>query len=337
MSNGCWPAIVFCMESRSRTSTASGAACWPRERIASAASSISFDVRAANVTCAPASASAEAAARPMPRPPPVTSARLPSSRNEGVEVRSTAIFCHAPGHPRLSVVPLSKTWMAATSPAMTTSFGRLGIGHVAAAVAAHADIRLFSVTEETFEHAQSRAIFADHGAGFVGQNFLVGTRLHEFADPQTASIARRLFRRQRVVGADHLVTIGNVGPWPKEQRTEVSHAVEEYVRVACHNLHVLRCHAGCFVTHLPPVVEDDHFPRVLPGLAGRVRGGKYRQQSLDFLHRLAREFFGVGDEDSRGGRAVLCLTKQIGGADFTIDAVVGNDESFGRPGKQVDA
>ena len=73
----------------------SGSAFCPRARMASAASSISFAVRAASVTCAPASASAEAAARPMPRPAPVTSARLPSRRKEGVLVSSTvmAIVC----------------------------------------------------------------------------------------------------------------------------------------------------------------------------------------------------------------------------------------------------
>ena len=46
-------------------------------------------VRAASVTCAPASARAPAAARPMPRPAPVTSARLPSRRKEGAVATST--------------------------------------------------------------------------------------------------------------------------------------------------------------------------------------------------------------------------------------------------------
>ncbi len=64
----------------------------PRARIASAAASISLVVRAASVTCAPAAASAEAAASPMPRPPPVTSARLPSRRKEGVLARSTGMI-----------------------------------------------------------------------------------------------------------------------------------------------------------------------------------------------------------------------------------------------------
>ena len=47
-------------------------------------------VRATRVTVAPASASAAAAASPIPRPAPVTSARRPSSRNEGVRGSVTA-------------------------------------------------------------------------------------------------------------------------------------------------------------------------------------------------------------------------------------------------------
>ena len=75
-------ASAFLAASMSVTSSTSASAFSPRARIAAAASSISFLVRAASVTCAPAAASADAAASPMPRPPPVTSARLPSRRNE---------------------------------------------------------------------------------------------------------------------------------------------------------------------------------------------------------------------------------------------------------------
>ena len=43
-----------------------------------------------------------------------------------------------------------------------SSLRRLRIGHVAAAIAAHAHIGLLGVRDEAFEHAQPRAIFADH-------------------------------------------------------------------------------------------------------------------------------------------------------------------------------
>src|ERR1051326_6519169 len=77
-------ASVFRTVSMFVTSSTMASAFSPRALIAAAASSISALVRATSVTCAPAAASADAAASPMPRPPPVTSARLPSRRNEGV-------------------------------------------------------------------------------------------------------------------------------------------------------------------------------------------------------------------------------------------------------------
>src|SRR5215475_4068185 len=59
------------------------------------------------------------------------------------------------------------------------------------------------MTEEALQHAKPRTIFADHGAGLVGQHFLVGAGLHELADPQAPGVPRRFFRRQRVIGTNH--------------------------------------------------------------------------------------------------------------------------------------
>src|SRR3546814_7243548 len=59
--------------------------------MAIAAASISSPERAARVTSAPACASAAANARPMPLPAPVTSARRPSNRNEGVLGKSMSL------------------------------------------------------------------------------------------------------------------------------------------------------------------------------------------------------------------------------------------------------
>src|SRR5262249_45361085 len=243
ISNGACSAIAFLAASTSRTSSVRCAAFCPRARIASAACSISFVVRAASVTSAPASASAEAAARPMPRPAPVTSARLPSSRKEGVLVSSIAMLVMpglVPGihvfksyhyqrrgwHAQLGLARVAQgrylpqvgyTRLAVTSPAMTGLFRRLGVGHVAAPVAPHTNIRLLGMTEKAFQHAETRAIFADHGAGFVGEHFLVDACFHDFAHPQPTGVARRFLRRQRVVSADHLVAIGDVGARPKKQ------------------------------------------------------------------------------------------------------------------------
>src|SRR5580704_14443876 len=194
------------MDSTSVTSSAIASALSPRARIAAAAASISALVRAASVTRAPASASADAAASPMPRPPPVTSARLPSRRKEGVLARSIDMI-HLP------------------------SFRRLAVRHVAAAVAAHADIGLFGMRNKTFEHAQPRADLADPGAGLVGEHFLIGAGFEEFADPQAAGIARGLFGRQRMIGADDFIAIGNIGARAEEQRAVVFHVVEKIIRI----------------------------------------------------------------------------------------------------------
>src|SRR5665213_2105680 len=211
------------------TSSVSASASCPRARIACAASSISLDVRAASVTAAPASASAAAAVSPMPRPAPVTSARMPSRRKEGVLVNSTTMQ-------RMLSYPSPERggWMRAKRAAgwghglaphlvafgdhpppsgggISKSFRRLCVGHVAAAIAAHANISLLGMGDEAFQNAKPRAVFADHGGSLIGQHLLIGARLEKLADPEPAGEARVLLGRQRVVGADHLVAIGDIG------------------------------------------------------------------------------------------------------------------------------
>src|ERR1700738_5440159 len=88
---------------------------------------------------------------------------------------------------------------------------RLGVADVAPAVAAHAYVRLLGVAEEAFQHAQARAIFADLRACLIGEHLLIGAGFEKLADPKAAGVARRLLGRQRVVGADYLVAIGDVG------------------------------------------------------------------------------------------------------------------------------
>src|ERR1700682_412348 len=62
------------------------------------------------------------------------------------------------------------------------SLRRLPIRHVAAAVATDAEIGLLGMGDKAFEHAQPRAIFADHGARLVGAHFLIGGGFEELAD-----------------------------------------------------------------------------------------------------------------------------------------------------------
>ena len=183
-------AMEACIAGRSVTSNWTAWATPPASTIASRAASISAIVRAARMTSAPACASAAAAARPRPLPAPVTSARFPSRRR--------AAF----GESR--------------------SFSGLRVGHVSPAVAAHADVGLLGVAGEAFQHAEPRAVLADRSARRVGQNALVGEGLEELADPKPAGVAGGLLGRQRMVGADHLVAVGDVGARSEEQRSVIA-------------------------------------------------------------------------------------------------------------------
>src|SRR3984893_13251512 len=89
--------------------------------------------------------------------------------------------------------------------------------------------------------------------------------------------------------------------------------------------------------HLGIVVADDDFAKVLPSLASGIGGWQNRQQTLYLGHRLAGKLFRIGDQDRRRGWSMLGLTQKIGGADFAVDAVIGDDQRLGRPGKEIDA
>src|SRR5262249_10270946 len=193
------------------------------------------------------------------------------------------------------------------------------------------------MTEEALQHAKPRTIFADHGAGLVGQHFLVGAGLHELANPQAPGVPRRFFRRQCVIGTDHLVAISDVRARSEEQRAIVLHAIEEHIGVAGHDLHVLRSHTVRLGNHPGFIIAYDYFAEIFPGLAGRVRGGKDRQQTLDFFHRIVRKLLGIGDQDGGRGGTVLGLTKQVGRTNFTVHAVIGDDQGLGRPGEKIDS
>src|SRR6202048_3018819 len=377
MSNGSAAATAACAAEISVTARVMAPARSPRLRMACAAASISAVVRAASVTCAPACASAEAAASPMPRPPPVTSARLPSSRNDGVFVSSiepaplifTARFGEvrsAVPHVRSAPSPRSYgervgvrgggllDWFAphplplpapragggsdrVCRPVCASSLSRLGIGDVAAAVTPHAHIGLLGVSEETFEHAQPGAIFADQRGSLVGEHLLVGARLEEFADPEAAGVARRFFGRQGVVGPDHLVAVGDVRAGAEKERAVVAHVRQKIIGIARHHLHVLGGDAVGLAHHLVESFAHDHLAEVRPCLAGDLGGGKDCEQPLEFAQGVACKLFGIGDEDRGGGWAMLRLAEKIGGAELPVGAVVGNDQGLGRSRQEVDA
>src|SRR6516225_9296051 len=103
---------------------------------------------------------------------------------------------------------------------------------IALAKAAHANIGLLLVAREVLERAQPGAHFADLDRSFVGEDALVAVRLDELADPQPARVAPRAHGRQRMVRADYLVAIGDVGAMAEEERAVVRHALQEPVGVA---------------------------------------------------------------------------------------------------------
>ena len=100
---------------------------------------------------------------------------------------------------------------------------------------------------------------------------------------------------------------------------------------------MLRGDAVGLAHHLGFVVADDDFAEIGPGFAGGLRGRQDRQQPLDLPHGIAGELFRIGQQDRRRSRAVLGLAEQIGGADFAVDRVVGDDQRLGRPGEEIDA
>src|SRR5229473_4281984 len=97
---------------------------------------------------------------------------------------------------------------------------------VLSAVAPHAQIGLFLVAPEALDRAEPAAIFADHHARLGRSHLLIGAGLQELADPQPAGVAGRALGRQRVVGADHLVAIGDIGVRPEEESAVILEAVE---------------------------------------------------------------------------------------------------------------
>src|SRR6056297_2880502 len=172
----------------------------------------------------------------MPEEAPVTSARRPSRRKDGVAGRFI--------------------W--------STSIRDAGVGNVAPAVAANTEVGLLAVTGEALKRTQARAVFTDCGRRLIGRYTLVGMCFEEFTDPQSSSVAPGLERRQGVVGTDDLVAVGNVCAGTEEQGAVAGHVFEEPIVAVGHDLDVLRAHLFGFREHLIVVVAHDHFAIVGP-------------------------------------------------------------------------
>src|SRR6266436_5493049 len=136
---------------------------------------------------------------------------------------------------------------------------------VAPAIAPNAQVGLLLVAPEALDRAEAAAIFADHGARLRGLDLLIGAGLQELADPETAGVTRRPLGRQRVVGADHLVAVGDVGLGPEEEGAVVLQALEILARFSRQHLDMLGGDTVGLGDHLVLVGAEDHLAIVAPG------------------------------------------------------------------------
>src|SRR5712672_3081592 len=151
---------------------------------------------------------------------------------------------------------VSASWLARRSVSRSRLYARCSrnkcasLRRVAPAVAADAEVGLLLVAPEALDGAEAAAVFADHCARFGGFDLLVGAGLEELADPEAAGVARRAFGRQRVVGADHLVAVGNVGLGAEKEGTVILETLEPAVRLRCQHLDMFRGDAVGLGDHL---------------------------------------------------------------------------------------
>ena len=89
--------------------------------------------------------------------------------------------------------------------------------------------------------------------------------------------------------------------------------------------------------HLLLVVDDADGAVRVPCTARDRRGRQDAQQAFDLAQGVVGEALGGGQQDRRTVGTVLGLAQQIGGAEFAVDAVVGDHQRLGRAGEQVDA
>ena len=190
---------------------------------------------------------------------------------------------------------------------------------------------------EVLDGAQAAAVLADQRARSGIGDPLIGDGLDELAHPQAARVAGRALGGQRVVGADDLVAVGDVGHRPEEQGAVVGQVGEEEVVVAGHDLNVLEGQVVGQGQHLGVVVAHDHAAVVGPRLGGDVGRGQGLELGLDLGEGVEAQLARRGEQDRGRSGAVLGLTQQVGGADFAVDRVVGQEQGFGGPGRQVDA
>src|ERR1700732_330611 len=153
-------------------------------------------------------------------------------------------------------------WKSNAEPGCASSCKSLR--RVLAPVPPHPQVGLLLVAPEALDGAEAAAVLADHGAGLGGLDLLVGAGLQELADPEAAGVARRSLGRQCVVGADHLVAIGDVGLGPEKEGAVVLQALEILARLSRQHLDMLGGDPVGLGGHLVVVGAEDNFAIVAP-------------------------------------------------------------------------
>jgi hypothetical protein len=185
--------------------------------------------------------------------------------------------------------------------------------------------------------AQRREQYSPDHHARLGRALLVGHGLEELADPEAASVAGSAPSRQGVVGADHLVAVGDVGLLAEEQRAVVGEPLQEPAGVFRQHLDMLVGRLVGLGDRLFEVVDQQDLATIAPRDARHLGGRQHGKLALD----LGRQGFGQpaagGDQHGGRGRPVLGLAQKVGRDHLRVRAVVGDHQDLGRAGQKVDA
>ena len=83
-------------------------------------------------------------------------------------------------------------------------------------VSSHTQVGLFLMPSKTLELTEPGAVFSDFDGCLVGQHFLIGAGFDVFPAPEASGITRGIEGGKGVIGPDHFVPIGNIGPWTEK-------------------------------------------------------------------------------------------------------------------------
>mmetsp|Transcript_39479 Transcript_39479/g.112730 ORF Transcript_39479/g.112730 Transcript_39479/m.112730 type:complete len:372 (+) Transcript_39479:46-1161(+) len=210
------------------------------------------------------------------------------------------------------------------------------LGVVARLPAAKPDVGLLLVAGKVLVAAEPRAVVA-HLHGRLLGDVLEGVRLDELANPQATRVTARRLRRECVVRANDLVTVGHIGLHTQEEAAIVLQIFLEETPVPVHHLHMLASNLIRQLQHLLVIVHNNDLTVVPP----RSRSGLHCGDALELLlylgNGLPGQALGRGHEHGRRVVAVLRLAEQVRSRDLGIHGVVAEQQRLGGAGKEIDA